>query len=84
MIEPEWMPAAETWRLSAACKGVGTEGFFPGRGTQTSVQKDYCDHCTVTVECLALGLNENFGIWGGVSELRRRTLRRTHRSEGES
>jgi WhiB family redox-sensing transcriptional regulator len=84
MIEPEGMPPADKWRLSAACRGVGTEAFFPGRGDQTSAKTDYCDRCTVTVECLSLGLNEKFGIWGGASELKRRTLRRTHRPEGES
>ena len=42
-----------------------------------------CARCPVRTECLeyALGNQEKFGIWGGLSERERRQLRRQRRLE---
>jgi WhiB family redox-sensing transcriptional regulator len=69
-----------TWHARAACRGMGTDVFFPGRGEVLKVRaaKAVCDGCSVREECLdaALDGDDTLGIWGGVSERRRRGLRR--------
>jgi WhiB family redox-sensing transcriptional regulator len=64
------------WRLSAACRGLDTNLFFPERGETQFEAKTVCAHCPVRAECLADGINEKTGVWGGTSERERRTLRR--------
>jgi WhiB family redox-sensing transcriptional regulator len=64
------------WHQAAACRGVGTDVFFPERGESVVAAWAYCDRCPVRAECAAAGLTEHHGIWGGRSEPRRRRLRR--------
>ena len=64
------------WHELAACRGVGTDLFFPERGEGVTVAWAYCDRCPVRAECAEAGLHEHHGIWGGRSERRRRRLRR--------
>ena len=69
------------WRAQARCRGVPTEVFFARRGDDLSlrVAKRICRGCPVRAQCLdyALAAGERFGVWGGVSEGRRRELRTT-------
>jgi hypothetical protein len=67
-----------TWRELAACRGLHPDLFHPERGTDTRTPKQVCADCPVTAECLAFALVnfEKHGIWGGMSERERRTLRR--------
>ena len=81
-------PATRSWFDDAACRGMDTAVFFPGRGEPTDEAEAICASCRVTEECLwfALGSGgsrrpERFGIWGGTSHRRRRNL---HRSEPEA
>lgn len=69
---------APSWRLSAACRGMDAEVFYPQRGDSTAAPKSVCRGCLVSEECLefALANSEKFGIWGGVAERERRKLRR--------
>ncbi len=68
------------WQTDAACQGLDTELFFPGRGEHTAITaaKEICRSCAIRDECLesALAAGEKFGIWGGTSERERRVLRR--------
>lgn len=64
------------WQDFANCLGVDPELFFPGRGESTKEAKEVCYGCIVREDCLAFGLDERFGIWGGMSERERRILRR--------
>jgi WhiB family redox-sensing transcriptional regulator len=73
------------WHARAACRGVGTEVFFPperkgpNRETQAAYQaaaEQYCARCPVTVECLEAGQGEGHGLWGGQSPAQRRPRRR--------
>lgn len=69
------------WQLKAACRAPGTpDVFFPGRGeyVETREAKRICSGCPVRLECLQFALEKGirFGIWGGVTELGRRRLRR--------
>ena len=60
---------APEWQERALCSQTDPEAFFPEKGGSTREVKN---------ECLeyALGHDERFGIWGGLSERERRKLKR--------
>lgn len=70
------------WQLAAACRGMDSAAFFPGRGEAVSRQvritaaKSICKTCPVTRKCLAYALEtkEPYGVWGGHSEDERARL----------
>ena len=66
------------WQVDALCAQTDPEAFFPEKGGSTRDAKKVCSACTVRSECLeyALGNDERFGIWGGLSERERRRLRK--------
>ena len=66
------------WWNDAACRGLDTNLFYPGRGESVDEAKAVCNVCTVRDECLADALEhgDKFGIWGGTSEHERRPIRR--------
>ena len=73
----------DTWRDHALCRDTDPELFFPvgtTGGALVSIDhaKRVCDECAVTRECLefALDTNQDSGVWGGLSEDERRTIRR--------
>jgi WhiB family redox-sensing transcriptional regulator len=70
--------AGETWQDLALCRQTDPEAFFPDKGESSRPAKRICGRCDVKAECLdyALGRNERFGIWGGLSERERRKLQR--------
>jgi WhiB family redox-sensing transcriptional regulator len=69
---------AQSWQERALCAETDPEAFFPEKGGSTREAKKICSGCEVKAECLeyALGNDERFGIWGGLSERERRRLRR--------
>jgi WhiB family transcriptional regulator, redox-sensing transcriptional regulator len=71
------------WRHQAACLDEDPELFFPVGTTgpaldQVEHAKSVCRSCDVIEQCLewALDTNQDAGVWGGMSEDERRTLRR--------
>jgi WhiB family redox-sensing transcriptional regulator len=66
------------WQERALCAQTDPEAFFPEKGGSTREAKRICGRCEVKAECLeyALGHDERFGIWGGLSERERRRLKR--------
>lgn len=71
------------WRSNAACTTEDPELFFPIGTTgpavdQASEAKKICARCDVREECLefALATNQDAGVWGGLTEDERRTLKR--------
>lgn len=71
-------PPVDEWKLWAACSDTDPEVFFPGPGESASEAKRICGNCAVPAECLdyALRHDERFGIWGGLSERARASLKR--------
>ena len=67
-----------SWQDSALCAQTDPEAFFPEKGGSTREAKKVCGRCAVRGDCLeyALGHDERFGIWGGLSERERRRLKR--------
>jgi WhiB family redox-sensing transcriptional regulator len=72
-------PERPAWMALANCRGVDPDIFFPSQGEDTQPAKEICKHCEVTEECLAHGLREHFGVWGGLAERQRRRMRRPPR-----
>jgi len=73
---------APTWQQFAECvHSAGQVDFFPARGESVRDAKAVCARCPVREECLefALRMKVAHGIWGGLSERERRTLRRDRR-----
>ena len=69
---------ALSWQTDALCAQTDPEAFFPEKGGSTREAKKVCKSCDVRSECLeyALGHDERFGIWGGLSERERRRLKK--------
>ena len=66
------------WAVFAACRDATAEWFFPQDEASRRRRLAVCARCPVRVECLdyALEAREVFGVWGGMTERRRRALRR--------
>jgi WhiB family transcriptional regulator, redox-sensing transcriptional regulator len=69
---------APEWQERALCSQTDPEAFFPEKGGSTREAKRICSRCEVKDQCLeyALGNDERFGIWGGLSERERRRIKR--------
>lgn len=66
------------WHRRAACRGMGTDAFFPNRGESSAAAVAVCEGCEVRSECLdaALERADTHGVWAGTSARGRRVLRR--------
>jgi WhiB family redox-sensing transcriptional regulator len=70
---------APTWQQDAECvQHAEKVDFFPARGESVREAKAVCARCPVRDDCLefALRLKVAHGVWGGMSERERRSLRR--------
>lgn len=69
------------------CATADPEAFFPDRAGTISLSeirmaKSICNSCPYKSECLEWALsNKETGIWGGLTEMERRRLRRERRSK---
>lgn len=66
------------WQEQALCAQTGSEFFFPEPGSSVREAKYICRLCEMRPACLeyALAHDERFGVWGGLSEKERLSLRR--------
>ncbi|MFZ6002622.1 MAG: WhiB family transcriptional regulator [Actinomycetota bacterium] len=66
------------WHRRAACRGTDTTIFFTGRGQSIEPARDLCRRCPVRAECQATAVADTSlqGVWGGLTEAERRTVRR--------
>ncbi len=76
------------WRHSAACRDEEPELFFPIGNTGPALQqiddaKRVCTTCDVQEACLnwAIESGQDAGVWGGLSEDERRSLKRRRARE---
>lgn len=72
---------ADDWMTAAHCRGVDPELFFPHKGESSAAAKEVCFGCPVRQECYdhALANGEHFGVWGGLTEMERKAIRRSRR-----
>lgn len=68
------------WVEDAACASTDPEAFFPTNGEtrDEAAAKRVCAACDVRIECLqyALDVDEPHGIWGGLTALERKRLKK--------
>jgi len=69
------------WHALAACRGEPTDLFFPTKhtpATKRAEAKAICDRCPVKIDCYKWATTNGIvdGLWGGVTETRRREERR--------
>lgn len=69
---------AADWRDLANCRGFEDAMFPSSNAYEIEQAKGLCSNCPVVEHCLqwALETGEDFGVWGGLTEAERRTLRR--------
>lgn len=63
------------WTYAALCAQVDFEIFFPDKGESPSPAKSVCRACPVVAECLAFGMDDPYGIYGGMTARERSRLR---------
>jgi WhiB family redox-sensing transcriptional regulator len=67
----------------AACAGAPVDLFFPDPtrpdARDMEQARAICAGCPVREACLAAGIAEDHGIWGGLTPRERRVLRREQR-----
>lgn len=80
---PEPTTQAWDWQIHAACRGMASSSFFHpwgerGRSRDERVHKakQVCGTCPVIDACRrhALAVQEQYGVWGGLSEEERLVL----------
>jgi WhiB family redox-sensing transcriptional regulator len=66
------------WQRRAACRGKGTEWWFPTTREADEAARAVCEPCSVRRECFAYAMadRELVGIWAGTDATERRRLRR--------
>lgn len=72
------------WTADALCAHVDPDLWFPEKGGPTKQAKQVCARCPVIAECLGCGMNERYGVYGGLSERERRKLRGAAAAEREA
>ncbi|BBZ45268.1 WhiB family transcriptional regulator [Mycobacterium parmense] len=67
------------WVSRALCRSTDPDRLFVTGKAQRDATA-ICRHCPVAVECLAEALDNRveFGVWGGMTERRRRALLKEH------
>jgi WhiB family redox-sensing transcriptional regulator len=65
------------WQGMGECWSVADDSCFPEPGQATAAALDRCSFCPVRRSCLASALasDEEFGVWGGTTEVQRDVIR---------
>lgn len=80
---PQPTTQAWNWQMRAACQGMASSFFFhpwgergPSRDERVRQAKEVCGTCPVIDACRqhALQVQEQYGVWGGLSEEERLLL----------
>ncbi len=71
----------DEWMSDAACAETAPDMFFPDKGGSTREVKRVCAVCPVVAECLEFAMRNGYydGVYGGLSGLERRQLRKKAR-----
>lgn len=59
------------WHADAACREHPEIEWFPSRGESLDAARAVCATCIVRDECRADSIDENYGVWAGLSERER-------------
>jgi WhiB family redox-sensing transcriptional regulator len=68
-----------SWADRGRCTSSDPDLFFPRPGADTRYARALCRECAVRQQCLdyALTTGQRHGIWGGMTEVQLRRLRRS-------
>jgi WhiB family redox-sensing transcriptional regulator len=74
------------WKAQAACRGLDTTVFFSDDEADTAAAIAVCENCPVRQACLdfAIDTRQHDGIWGGLTEIERRRVRRRRQAGGKA
>ena len=72
------VPGPGPWAARGACRSSDPSVFFPERGGSLRAPKEVCAGCEVQRECASYALAHPAlkGVWGGLSEVERRRMRK--------
>jgi WhiB family redox-sensing transcriptional regulator len=73
------LPTAEAWMVNAACKDAeDPDLFFTGTPEAIKEAISICHQCPVRIRCAEYAINNEItdGVWGGLTESDRRSIRR--------
>lgn len=77
----------QSWMVEGVCAQTDPEAFFPPPGAPARDAKSICGRCEVRADCLEYALSlpyeEDFGVWGGLSRVARRKIRRERKQAAE-
>ena len=70
------------WRDQAVCKEADPNLFYSNKPAEIKQAVEICNTCPVRVLCAnyAVAENEEYGVWGGLTEADRRQLRKKRSS----
>jgi WhiB family transcriptional regulator, redox-sensing transcriptional regulator len=76
------LASTQRWRDLSACRDLGSDTFFaedPMGLLEERSAKAVCGQCLVIDDCLAYAITHNapFGVWGGMTAVERRVVRKT-------
>lgn len=68
-----------TWMYSAACRLADPDTCFPENEEPHlyAIAKRMCEECPVSGLCLEMGIDERWGMWGGLDVIEREKLRKS-------
>ena len=73
-------PSLGEWQGRGLCVGEDPDVFFPSHGDPGAQARQICAACAVRDDCLGYAIDtDEFGVWGGLDQDERRSLRRRNR-----
>lgn len=66
----------EGWETNGRCHNRGPTRFYPDNAVDSNTAKAWCAPCPARYACLATGIDDPHGIWGGTNRGDRTLIRR--------
>lgn len=67
-----------TWRTRAMCRGMPTAKWFTDDSAAQKSALGVCHTCPVKHDCASEGMDQQYGIWGGLTADDRAAFRLNH------
>ena len=74
------------WQDTALCRDFPTKWWFPEQGGKFEIAVFICKQCPIQQRCLDYAIKENIahGIWGGLTESKRRAYKQDSENKKRS
>ena len=78
------MKTPPDWMSESACKNRAGDIWFPPFDAPNpelyyAIAKNVCNVCPVWKECKEMGINESYGVWGGLTPQERTPLQKVNK-----